>query len=183
MLDSVLQRVALVISLLVSHATAETVKAPACGPPPTKPKPVRTLRDVDWCNADVGGWKGKLREGHSSVHLYADLGEPHDTIATTLRGIVYGDLDGDKRLEAALVIESSTWIGKTGDHSGGTGVSLYKLVRGKPTRIGSIPAGTPVRAITIRKGVVTVTSGPDTARTTTRWRRDQDDFVEIVPTK
>lgn len=178
-----LLRIALVTSLLVSHATAETVKAPACKPPPEKPKPVRTLRDVDWCNADVGGWKGQLREGRSSVHIYPRMGGAHDTIATSLRGVIYGDLDGDKRLEAALVIESSTWIGRTGDHSGGTGVSIYKLVRGTPTRIGSIPAGTPVRAITIAKGVVTVTSGPDNAQTTTRWRRDKDDFIEIQATK
>jgi hypothetical protein len=124
-----------------------------------------------------------MREGHSSVHLYADIGEPHDTIAATLRGVIYGDLDGDKRPEAAVVIESSTWIGRTGDHSGGTSVYVYKLAGGKPTLIGSIPAGTPVDAITIRKGIVTVTSGPAHAKATMRFRRVKDDFVEVPAAK
>jgi hypothetical protein len=182
-----LVRIVIASSLLVSHATAETVKAPTCGPPPTTPKRVRTVRDVDWCNADVGGFKGALREGHSSVHLYSDMGgpdaAPHDTIATTLRGIVYGDLDGDKRPEAALVIESSTWIGRTGNHSGGTSIRIYSLVRGKPTLLGNIASGTPVRAITLGKGVVTVTSGPNNAETTQRYRRAKDDFTEIQSPK
>ena len=178
-----LVRIVIASSLLVSHATAETVKSPSCGPPPAKAKPVKTLRDVDWCNFDVGAWKGSLHEGRNEVHLYADLGQPHDTISTTLRGIVYGDLDGDKRPEAALVIETSNWYGRTGNHSGGSSVQIYKLVGGKPTRLGELASGTPVRAITLGKGIVTVTSGPDSATTTLRYRRLKGTFVEIQPPK
>jgi hypothetical protein len=177
-----LARVALVLLLCASHATGETLARRNCGP--AKPaKKLSSLRDVDWCNFDFALWKGKMREGHSSVHLYADLGEPHDTITATLRGVIYGDFDGDKRPDAAVVIERSTWIGRTGDHSGSTSVYVYKLVGGKATRLGSIPAGTPVDAITIRKGIVAVTSGPANAKTTMRFHRVNDDFIEVPATK
>ena len=182
-----LVRIVIASSLLVSHATAETVNDPSCGPPPAKATSVKMLRDVDWCNFDVGAWKGSLREGRNVVHLYSQIGgpnpAPHDTISTTLRGIVYGDLDGDKRPEAALVIETSNWYGRTGNHSGGSSVQIYKLVGGKPTRLGELASGTPVRAITLGKGIVTVTSGPDSATTTLRYRRLKDRFVEIQPPK
>src|SRR5690606_21675138 len=125
---------------------------------------LRTVRDVDWCNFafGVGPRGGALREGHSSVHLYADIGKPHDTIATTLRGVVYGDLDGDGRLEAAIVLETSMWFARTGAHSGGTSVSIYALRRGTPTNLGSIATDKTVHAITLGKGVVTITSSDGT---------------------
>lgn len=175
-----LARALVVVGLLASHAAAEKRVDPACGPP-AKKKTLRTMRDVDWCNFDFGFWKGPLREGRSSVHLYADLGEPHDTIAASLRGVIYGDFDGDKRLDAAIVIESATWIGRTGAHSGSTTVYLYTLAKGRPTGLGSVPAGTPVDDITLGKGIVTVTSGPANGKATLRYRRVKGEFVEVKP--
>jgi hypothetical protein len=173
-----LVRIAIASSLLVSHATAETVKAPTCGPPPATPAPVRTVRDVDWCNAHVGGIAGPLSAGRSEYHEYPELGGPHDTILMSLRGIVYGDFDGDKRPEAALVIETEYWF-VNGNSSQESSVRIYSLVRGKPTLLGSIPSGTPVRAITLGKGVVTVTSGPDKAQSTQRYRRAKAGFAAV----
>jgi len=178
-----LVRALLLVGIVASHATAETLKAPKCGPAKTPPAKVRTVKDVDWCNFDIGFWKGPLRQGHAEVHLYADMGQPHDTIAASLRGVIYGDYNGDKVLDAAVVIESSTWIGKTGDHSGGTSVHMYTLASGKPTSIGSIPAGTPVDAITLGKGIVTIVSGPKNAKATMRFRRGKSDFEEVKATK
>lgn len=175
-----LVRVLVLVAAVAPVAAAETVKPPSCGPAKQTTAKPRSVRDVDWCNFDVGAWKGPLREGHSEVHLYKDLGAPHDTIAVSLRGIVYGDVDGDNRLEAALVIEKSTWIGRTGDHSGGTSVSIYTLSKGKPVLLGSIPAGTPALAITFAKRRISVTSGAGANKTTVTYRRVKNDF-EIVP--
>lgn len=181
-----LARVAIVLILVASHATAEKVATPTCGPAKATRK-LTSLRGVDWCNFDFGFWKGAMREGHSSVHLYADMGgpdaAPHDTIAASLRGVIYGDVDGDKRPEAAVVIQSSTYFGRSDKHSSHTSVYMYKLAGGKPAQLGSIPAGTPVDAVTIGKGIVTVTSGPPNATTTVRYRRVKDEFVEVPATK
>lgn len=177
-----LARAILLVAFVASHATADPVAAPACGPPRAATT-LRSVRDVDWCNFDVGFWKGRLREGHVEVHLYQKLDEPHDTVSASLRGVVYGDFDGDKRPEAAVVIESATWSGKSGRVSGGTSVKIYSLVKGTPTSMGAIPAGTPVDAIVIAKGIVSVTSGPATAKTTLRYRRVKGDFVEAPAIK
>lgn len=180
-------RVVLVVSLLASHATAETVKAPRCGPAKQTKKTPSSVRDVDWCNYNFGFWKGPLREGHSEVHLYSDMGgpnpAPHDTIAVSLRGVIYGDLDGDKRPEAAVILQNTTWIGRTGRSSGGTSVYIYSLVKGAPTLLGSVPAGTPVDSVSLGKGIVTVTSGPKGQKETMRFRRDKDGFAEVPAKK
>lgn len=179
-------RSVLVVALMVTHARADAVKAPTCGAPKATSK-LRTVRDVDWCNFNFGHWKGPLRQGRSEVHLYADMGgpnpAPHDTIAVSLRGVIYGDLDGDKRPEAAVILEKTTWIGRTGQSTGGTSVYIYSLVKGTPTLRGSVPGGTPVDAVSLGKGIITVTSGPKGQKTTLRYRRDKDDFVEVVEKK
>lgn len=179
-------RAVLVVLLLASHATAETVKPPSCGPAKQTTKAPSSVRAVDWCNFDFGFWKGPLREGRSEVHLDSDMGganpAPHDTIAVSLRGVIYGDLDGDRRPEAAVVLQKTTWIGRTGESSGGTSVYIYSLANGKPTLLGSVPAGTPVDAVSLGKGIITVTSGPKGQKETMRFRRAKDDF-ERVPAK
>lgn len=171
------------VSCIASQAFAEKLRAPTCKAASAKKPAPSTVETVDWCNFAVGGLKGgQLRAGHSSVHLYRELGQPHDTISASLLGVVFGDLDGDKQNEAALVIERSTWIG--GDStptSHSMTVEIYAMVKRAPTRIGSIPipTDTPVQAISLGKGIVTVTSGKP--KKTLRYRRDADDFVEVTP--
>lgn len=167
----------LVLVLIAATATAAPVKAPVCR---TKAKkPVHTIKDVDWCNFDYGGGKdSRLHDGHSSLHLYSDLGEAHDTIGLSLRGVIYGNVDGDKALEAAIVLERSMST-PTGDRpSSSTTIALYKLVKSVPTRIGSIPATSPVVAVALAKDTVAVTGGKP--KTTQRYRRAGDDFELIV---
>jgi 2-keto-4-pentenoate hydratase/2-oxohepta-3-ene-1,7-dioic acid hydratase in catechol pathway len=95
---------------------------------------------------------------------------------------VYGDLDGDRRPEAVVVVEQGTQSGSTGQFSGGTYAVVYGFAKGAPVQLGSIiTTGTPVGSITIAKGVVTITSGPANARSTQSFRRSKGDFVEITP--
>lgn len=169
---------ALIAGVGTTPAAADPPTPAACDRP--RPRGASGIRAVDWCNLDVGGWKGALRDGHHEVHLYADLGEAHDTIATSLRSIDYGDLDGDRRPEAFLVIEQTTWIASRDDSSTGSDVAIYTLRGGRPVKLASIPIGTPVASIAIRRGLVELISGPDRARTRFRWRRGKG-TVEVVP--
>ena len=89
-----------------SHAAPPTPLT--CGAAPTRP--ARSITTVDWCTLDGVAWKGSLVDGRSSVHLYRDLGKPHDTISTRIVSVDYADLDGDRRPEAFVVIERATWI-------------------------------------------------------------------------
>lgn len=163
-------------------AEARPVTAAACDrPAPTVARP-RRAADVDWCNAGVGGMKGRLVRGSADLHLYSDLGRPHDTISTTLRSVDYGDVDGDGRAEAVLVIERTTWIANRDTSSSASDVLVYAVRRGRPVQLGSIPAGTPVTDLTIARGRVTLVSGPDGATTAWRWRRARGEFAEVRPT-
>jgi hypothetical protein len=169
------------IIAMAAPAAAERLRAPACDAPPARATKPASVRDVDWCNRDdLGVWGGGLRDGRSEIHLYPDIGKPHDTIAVSLRGVVYGDVDGDRRPEAVVVIEKTTWIGSTGRSTGGTIAYVYGFAKGAPVRLGAIATGTPVEAITIAKRVITITSGPPTATSTLSYRRVKSDFVEIT---
>lgn len=165
---------------LVTLASADPVKEPVCREPPARPRAVKTIADVDWCNFDYGGGKGSLlTAGKSSLHLYRKLGEPHDTIARALRGVIYGDLDGDKKREAAIVLQHTTWFANRDTPSSSTTVLIYTLVDGAPRLLGSIPAADPVSDVSFAKGGVTVRAGTPAA--TVRYRRDRagKDFVEV----
>ncbi|MBX3159809.1 MAG: hypothetical protein KF773_27815 [Deltaproteobacteria bacterium] len=156
------------VAVLSTPAFADPVTAPACREADPKAPPPRSVRDVDWCNSDAFTWKGRLRAGHAEVHLYRRLDQPHDTIRTRLRGVIYGDLDGDGRAEAAVVIEKSTW---TTSHQGTVStVYVHGFTGGAPVLLGSIPAGTPVRDVAFGKGgTVTVKAGdPATVETYVR---------------
>jgi hypothetical protein len=167
------------LALVPTRAVADPVTPAACDRPP--PAKARGLAAIDWCNFDVGAWMGPLHRGRTEVHLYNDLDQAHDTIATTLRTIDYADLDGDRRPEAFLAIERTTWIAERDQPSGGTSIAVYTLRAGKPERLGSIPVGTPVLELTVKKGVVELVSGPDRARTRHRWRAATGAFEPIVP--
>ena len=170
--------------VVVSHATAGTLAKPACdaSTTPTTTKSPRTLRDVDWCNFDYGGGlRGPLKNGRSELHEYEDMGQPHDTILTRLAGLTYGDLDGDGTVEAAVAIATSAYFARSGRESHSTTIHVYRLVRGTPTKLGSIPSGTPVSSITFGTRTLTVTSG--TPATTTRYRHAKDTFTAIVDGK
>jgi hypothetical protein len=157
----------------VSHA--DPISAPTCAPPAEKVLAPKTLRDVDWCNFDYGLWRGTMREGRSEVHLYAKLGQPHDTIAHHLRGVVYGG-----KL-AAIVIEQSSWYAASNRGSSSSTVYVYELTKGVAKQVGTFPAGTPVREIVFGKGTIAVTSGPDTSIATMTFKRGKAGFVEVKP--
>lgn len=171
------------LGMTAAAAEAEPLRAPTCNAPPARATKPVSVRDVDWCNRDdLGVWGSALRDGRSEIHLYPKLGQPHDTIAVSLRGVVYGDLDGDRRPEAVVVVEKTTWIGSTGASSGGSTAYVYRFAKGAAVRVGQIPTGTPVTAIAIAKGVVTITSGPTGGAATLSYRRVNDDFVEVTRT-
>lgn len=160
-----------------SLAAASPPTPPDCDRPP--PPGAKGLRGVDWCNFDVGVWKGSLRDGHSEVHLYADLGKPHDTIATSLRSVDYLDVDGDRRPEALLVIEQTSWFGGGSRSSSGSDVKVYAWRGGKPVVVAELPIGTPVLDVALVGKVLTIVSGPDRATTRFRWDRRKRTLVEV----
>ena len=181
MLWQMIARVVVVLALLAAPASADPVRKPTCADPPAKPRAPREITDVDWCNHDFLITKGPLRRGSSSLHLYRSLGGPHDTIITTLAGIVYGDLDGDRKPEAAIVLEKATWTASRNEPATNTDVYVYTFARGKPVMIGAAGAGRPVHDITFKRGVISVTSGDP--KQTARYRRGKDDLTPIEPAR
>lgn len=160
-----------------AHAAPPTPLA--CGTPPTAPP--RAITAVDWCSLDGVAWKGRLVDGHSEVHLYRDLGKPHDTISTRIVAVDYADLDGDRRPEAFVVVERATWIADRAEPSVGTDVLVFAWRRGAPVRLGELPVGTPITDLAIRRGVVTIVSGPDAAATRHRWSPRARAFTALPP--
>jgi hypothetical protein len=51
---------------------------------------------------------------------------------------------------------------------------------GRPHRLTALPIGTPVDDLVVRRGVVTLVSGPDRATTRWRWDRRRQALVERV---
>jgi hypothetical protein len=58
-------------------------------------------------------------------------------------------------------------------------VHVYRSANREPELLGIIYAGTPVDAITLANGIVTITSGPAGAKTTSRHRWQADGFVDL----
>ena len=66
-----------------------------------------TLRDVDWCNRSYGDRIPALSQCQGSVGVAHRRGEgDHSTRYVRFVSATYGDLDGDGREEALVVIES-----------------------------------------------------------------------------
>lgn len=91
---------------------------------------VQSLRDVDWCNFDYDGWVS-LRGGSNEIHEYMEMGGMHDTIVHQLVSVAYGDLDGDSREEAVVLIREEAWY-TNGSGSSGASMFLFELDRGRP---------------------------------------------------
>lgn len=168
------------VACLASTAAADHVRTPTCGEPKDDARAPRKITDVDWCNHDFGMWKGRMRAGHSEVHLYRALGQPHDTLLARLRGVVYGDVDGDGTRDAAIVIEKASWYAGRSEASTSTTVYVYAFVKGAPALLGSIPAGTPVHELTITRRGVSVTSGQPKQTSRYRWDATTGDFTEAA---
>lgn len=167
------------LGLLATASQAAPPTPLTCGTPPASPP--RAITAVDWCNLDGVAWKGRLVDGHSEVHLYRDLGKPHDTIATRIVSVDYADLDGDRRPEAFVVVERTSWTGDRAEPSVYADVFVYAWRRGAPVRLAELPTGTPLTDLTIRRSVVELVSGPDAARTRHRWSRRTKAFTELPP--
>ncbi len=173
--------------LLVAMLAVATLPATSLASPPTPlrcdgaapPSPPRAIADVAWCSLDGVAWKGPLVRGRSEVHLYSDLGQPHDTISTRIASVDLADLDGDRRPEAFVVIERSTWIADREQPSVGSDLAVYAWRRGALVRLATLPAGTPITDLTIRRGVIAMVSGPDAAPTRHRWSRRTRTFTEL----
>lgn len=164
-----------------SVAAAEPLPAVTCAEAPPNqaatptPRP-RSLDEVDWCNHDFGGVNQDLRRGRAELHEYGELGGLHDTYITRLRAVVRGDLDGDRRPEVAVVLSQETWLASGGSNTS-TDVLVFTWRRGKPHLLGAVPAGTPVEAVSLRRGLVEFTSGPD--HTVSVHRRGKRGFVLV----
>lgn len=160
---------------LPSSGRAAPPTGARCGPssPPTSPtSPAGPgVRAIDWCNAEVGVWGGALAAGRAEVHLDDPEGRGHDTTTTTLRSIDYADVDGDGRPEALLVLERASWVGDRPEAMVGSDLAVFTVRGGRPTLVASLPIGTPVLDLTIRRGTIAMVSGPDRARQRWRWDR------------
>ena len=91
-----------------------------------------TLRNVDWANCGYpGAWGGRLRDGHAESHIYGPGGGAHDTIATELVAVAYGDVDGDAHEEAVVALKETTWMRTGRDASSSGTLHLFALRRGR----------------------------------------------------
>ncbi len=138
-----------------------------CGPPTSSAGP--GVRAIDWCNAEVGAWGGALASGRAEVRLDDPEARGHDTTTTTLRSVDYGDVDGDRRPDAVLVLERASWVGDRPQALVSSDLAIFTVRGGRPHLLARVPAGTPVLDLTIRRGVIAVVSGPDRARQRWRW--------------
>jgi hypothetical protein len=91
------------------------------------PKQASRIQAHDWCNERSIGPKG-LHNGRSDYHEYQDLGEPHDSILTRLRSVVYSDITGDNAAEAIVVVEQTISLAK-GPASITTDIRVYRKRR------------------------------------------------------
>ena len=149
-----------------------------CGGGKTTAKPT-AITAVDWCSATGVAMMGALVDGKSELHEYEELGQPHDTILTRIASVDYADVDGDRRPEALVVIEQTAWFATRDEPSVSTDVAVYEWRRGAAVRMATLPAGSPVTALSVRRGVVTMTSGPDRAVTRHRWSSRKRAFAAL----
>lgn len=141
----------------------------------------RVITAVDWCSATGVAMMGALVDGKSEIHEYEELGQPHDTILTRIVGVDYADLDGDRRPEALVVVEQTAWFASRNEPSVSTEVLVYEWRRGAAVRMATLPAGSPVTELAVRRGVVTMVSGPDAATTRHRWSSRKRAFATLAP--
>ena len=149
-----------------------------CGGGKATAKPA-AITAVDWCSAPGVAMMGALVDGKSELHEYEELGQPHDTILTRIVSVDYADVDGDRRPEALVVIEQTAWFATRDEASVSTDVAVYEWRRGAAVRMATLPAGSPVTALSVRRGVVTMTSGPDRAVTRHRWSSRKRAFAAL----
>jgi len=176
MMRTVIAAVALVMMARVSVAAPPTPLV--CGGGKATAKPA-AITAVDWCSAPGVAMMGALVDGKSELHEYEELGQPHDTILTRIASVDYADVDGDRRPEALVVIEQTAWFATRDEPSVSTDVAVYEWRRGAAVRMATLPAGSPVTALSVRRGVVTMTSGPDRAVTRHRWSSRKRAFAAL----
>jgi hypothetical protein len=170
--------VVVAIAALSTPALAGPPTAARCDQPPAPAG--RGVRAIDWCRAEVGVWGGPLVAGRAEVHLDEPDGQGHDTTITTLRSIDFADVDGDRRPEAMLVLERAHWSAAGVEASRSSDLVIFTIRGGRPHRLTALPIGTPVDDLVVRRGVVTLVSGPDRATTRWRWDRRRQALVERV---
>jgi hypothetical protein len=127
-----------------------------------------------------GSGAAPLVAGRAEVHLDEPDGQGHDTTITTLRSIDFADVDGDRRPEAMLVLERAHWSAAGVEASRSSDLVIFTVRGGRPHRLTALPIGTPVDDLVVRRGVVTLVSGPDRATTRWRWDRRRQALVERV---
>lgn len=87
-----------------------------------------SVREVDWCNLDYGGFVD-LQEGRQEVHIYPEMKGPHDTTIWRLVDLVFGDFDDDGVEDAVVLIESKHYSGQYSWRE--AEVYLYTVVDGE----------------------------------------------------
>jgi hypothetical protein len=137
-------------------------------------KATADIRNADWCNIPPSFGSGTIKDGSAEYHEYDELGAEHDTIITRLRSVTYGDIDGGKSpVEAFVVVEQNVYYARRNQPSNRTTIYAYRSGKpgsSEPEVWSQIPTGTPVVDITVRKGRVSVTSGPTDQRNTINYR-------------
>ncbi len=139
-----------------------------------KASTVRTLADVDWNNFDYGTFKGRMRDGRATVHLYAKIGDPHDTISHQVRSVAYGN----KQSSTAIVIERTMWTEASGVSSTSSEIHVYRLVGRKPELVSILDVATPVHEVRFESQAKISVSSGDPVRTQ-RFRFVEGEYVEV----
>ena len=176
MMRTAIATVAMMMSAGVSVAAPPTALVGGGAKGTAKPTAITA---VDWCAAPGVAMMGVLVDGKSEMHEYDELGGPHDTILTRIVSVDYADVDGDRKLEALVVIEREVWFATRDQASRSSEVAVYEWRRGAAVRMAALPAGTPVTALSVRRGVVSMTSGPDAAVTRHRWSSRKRAFAAL----
>lgn len=173
----------LAVEMLLAVAPAAWAARPTglvCGSTKGAPR-AAGIAGVDWCSAEGVAMMGALVDGKSEIHEYEELGQPHDTILTRIVSVDYADVDGDRRPEALVVVEQTAWFATRNEPSVSSEVQVYAWRRGARVRLGTLPSGTPVIDLAVRRGVIAMVSGPDRARTRHRWLSRKATFVALAP--
>ena len=136
----------------------------------------RSIRDVDWCNHEYIAGLVELRDGTAELHEYMELGGEHDTHIWKLIEVVYGDVDGDGRDEAAVLIHSENWA--QGRSWFDADLHMFSLRGATVVSLGSAPASlTDRRNLTIGSNEVLMSYQRDAKSCTDRWTVVNDSLM------
>lgn len=140
----------------------------------------RSIRRVDWRNHDYDGWAGRLHEGVSQTDV-ADLGGgASGRVTTTFVSVAFGDLDGDRREEAAVLLKQEIWR-STGRRDVDANLFVLAWRDRAPTIIASVSFVRPTASVRIEDGKVVVDEPDDGPPCSRRMTLEGDHLLTDRP--